>query len=104
MWRYGEFVIDVSDEDFEELLKIDKIVINDHCGEFQETSGGQEQTEEIQNIDTYTDEEKKAIYESIYENVEDEVVHDVDVLEDENGWVLDDTIYEIYGGFEMEPE
>jgi len=104
MWRYGEFAIDVSDEDYEKLLQTDKIVINDYCGEFHETTDGQEETEEIQNIDSYTEEEKAAIYDSIYEDVEENELYDTDVLEEERGWVLDDTIYEIYGGFEMEPE
>ncbi len=104
MWRYGEFVIDVSDEDYKKLLEVEKIVINDHCGEVNETTDGQEETEEIQNIDSYTEEEKNAIYNAIYEDRDGGILHDLDVLEEEKGWVLDDTIYEIYGGFEMEPE
>ena len=104
MWRWGEFVIDVSDEDHDKLMEVEKIVINDHCGEVNETTDGQEETEEIQNIDSYTEEEQKAIYECIYEDRKGGILYDLDVLEEEKGWVLDDTIYEIYGGFEMEPE
>ena len=59
-----------------------------------------ERTVEIKDIEKYSEEEKKT-YDLIYEDAEEEILLDDDILE-EKGWVLDDTIYEIYGGFELE--
>ena len=51
-------------------------------------------------MNNYSDEEKKAIFKNIYEDIEDETLFDVSELEDD-GWDLDDTIYEIVGGVEL---
>lgn len=102
MWRTGEFIVKLYDKEYEELLEEDNIIINDHCGEFISTDDGCERTVEIKDIEKYSEEEKKEIYDLIYEDVEDEILLEDDVLEEEKGWMLDDTIYEIYGGFELE--
>ena len=104
IWRYGEFNISIYDKEKEELLKKDYININDYYGEFICTNDGCEERVEIKNIDKYSEDEKKEIYKSIYENVDEEILLDDSVLEEENGWTLDDTIYEIYNGFELELE
>ena len=102
MWRWGEVIVNIYDKEYEELSKEDNIIINDHSGEFISTDDGCERTLEIKDIEKYSEEEKKEIYDLIYEDVEEEIWLDDDVLEEEKGWVLDDTIYEIYGGFELE--
>tara|TARA_B100001057_G_C22863467_1_gene955556 strand:- start:4376 stop:4810 length:435 start_codon:yes stop_codon:yes gene_type:complete len=102
MWRRGEFIVKLYDKEYEELLEEDNIIINDHSGEFISTDDGCERTVEIKDIEKYSEEEKKEIYDLIYEDVEDEILLEDDVLEEEKGWMLDDTIYEIYGGFELE--
>jgi hypothetical protein len=102
MWRRGEFIVKLYDKEYEELLEEDNIIINDHSGEFISTDDGCERTVEIKDIEKYSEEEKKEIYDLIYEDVEEEILLDDDVLEEEKGWMLDDTIYEIYGGFELE--
>ena len=86
----------------DELLKTQDIIINDHCGEFISTTDGCERITEIIDIDKYSEEEKKEIYKVVYEDDEDEIVYDESVLEEEYDWVLDDTIYEIVGGFTLE--
>lgn len=101
-WRWGEFIVNIYDSEYEELSKEDNIIINDHSGEFISTDDGCERTVEIKDIEKYSEEEKKEIYDLIYEDAEEEILLDDDVLEEEKGWVLDDTIYEIYGGFELE--
>jgi len=103
-WRWGEFTISIYEKDKESILQLNPLIINDHCGEFISTENGWQDDVEIQNFDSYSDEEKLAIYESVFEDVENKVLHDSCVLEDENGWELDDTIYEIYCGFELEEE
>ena len=102
VWRWGEFNISIYEKDKESILQLNPLIINDHSGEFISTEDGWQDDVEIQNFDSYSDEEKLAIYESVFEDVENKVVHDSCVLEDENGWELDDTIYEIYCGFELE--
>lgn len=104
IWRYGEFNISIYEKEKEELLKKDYININDHDGEFICTNDGCEERVEIKNIEKYSEDEKKEIYKSIYENIEEEILFDDSVLEEENGWTLDDTIYEIYNGFDLELE
>lgn len=101
-WRWGEFIVNLYDKEYEELSKEDNIIINDHSGEFISTDDGCERTVEIKDIEKYSEEEKKEIYDLIYEDVEEEMLLDDDILEEEKGWMLDDTIYEIYGGFELE--
>jgi len=102
VWRWGEFNITIREDETEEIQKMSPLIINDHSGEFVSTEDGWQYSTEIQNIDSYTEEEKKAIYESVYENIENETVYDSCILEDENGWELDDTIYEIYDGVELD--
>jgi hypothetical protein len=104
LWRYGEFNIEIYEKEKEELLKKDHININDYGGEFICTTDGCEETFEIKNIEKYSENEKEEIYKSIYENIEEEILFDESVLEEENGWTLDDTIYEIYNGFDLELE
>ena len=104
VWRWGEFNIDIYKKEKEELLKTEDIIINDHCGEFISTTDGCERITEIIDIDKYSEEEKKEIYKVVYEDDEDEIVYDESVLEEEYDWVLDDTIYEIVGGFTLEEE
>lgn len=102
VWRSGEFNITIREDEKEEIQKMSPLIINDHSGEFVSTEDGWQYSTEIQNIDSYTEEEKKAIYESVYENIESETVYDSCILEDENGWELDNTIYEIYDGVELD--
>jgi hypothetical protein len=102
VWRWGEFTITISEDEKDEIENMNPLIINDHSGEFISTEGGWPYSSEIRNINSYTEEELKAIYESVYEDIEDKNVHDSCILEDENGWELDETIYEIYSGVVLE--
>jgi len=104
LWRYGEFNIEIYEKEKEDLLKKEHIIINDYGGEFICTNDGCEDSFEIKDLETYSKNEKEEIFKSIYENIEEELLFDESVLEEENGWTLDDTIYEIYNGFELELE
>ena len=44
--------------EYEELSKEDKIIINDHSGEFISTDDGCERTVEIKDIEKYSEEEE----------------------------------------------
>jgi hypothetical protein len=100
IYRWGEFEVNLSEKEKEKMLSEDIVVLNDYDSSFVSNIDGCEQTEEIENLNKYSDEEKKAIFENIYEDIEDEKLFDVSELEDD-GWDLDDTIYEIVGGVEL---
>ena len=102
VWTWGEFAITIYEDEKEEIENMNPLIINDHGGEFISTENGWQDDIEIKNFESYSDEEKMAIYESVFEDIENKILHDSSVLEDENGWELDDTIYEIYGGIELE--
>ena len=61
---------------------------------------GCERTGEIENLESYTEEEKRAIYNDIYEDEDNEILYNTMELED-NEWELEDTIYEIEGEIEL---
>ena len=100
IFRWGEFEVNLSEKEKEKMLSEDIVVLNDYDSSFVSNIDGCEQTDEIENLNNYSDEEKKAIFKNIYEDIEDETLFDVSELEDD-GWDLDDTIYEIVGGVEL---
>lgn len=103
IWRYGYFNIDIPESKRFLLAQQDLLIVNDYNGECIETTDGYEYNIEIKDLETYSHEEKQAIYENIYENIDEEIFYDETTLED-NGWLLDDTIYEIHGGIIIEHE
>lgn len=104
IFRWGEFEVTLTDREKNEMLSEDVVCVNDYCSSFVSNVDGCEQTEEIKDLDSYSEEEKRAIYEDIYEDVENNTLYDTSELED-NGWSLGDTIYEIVGGVILsEPE
>ena len=100
MFRWGEFEVELTEEEKEKMLSEDTVCLNDYYACFVSNEDGIEQTEEIEGLDKYNEKEKKAIYDDIYEDIENETLFDLSELED-NGWDLDDTIYEIVGGVEL---
>tara|TARA_B100000242_G_C42984702_1_gene457063 strand:+ start:83 stop:541 length:459 start_codon:yes stop_codon:yes gene_type:complete len=102
VWRYGEFGLFLNEEEKKEVLEKDTVIMNDYQSEFYQTTDCCEKIVEIKEIDKYSQEEKDEIYKSIYENVEEEELFEESILEEENGWSLDDTIYEISGGIVLE--
>lgn len=104
VWRWGEFGITIFEDEKEKIENMDPLNLNDNGGEFISTTNGWQDEIEIKDVDTYNEEELKSIYESIYEDIDNKVLHDTSVLEDENGWVLNDTIYEIHDGVELEED
>lgn len=99
-YRWGEFEVTLTEEEKNKMLNEDIVCVNDYDSCFVSNIDGCEQTEEIKNLESYTEEEKEAIYNDIYEDVENKILFDKSELED-NEWDLDDTIYEIAGGVEL---
>jgi hypothetical protein len=103
-FRWGNFEIELTDKEKEELLKKDHIILNDYCCSCEEMWDGCDRYEEIDNKDSYSAEELKEIYKLIYYDDEDDDEDDYEYDSDEennidedllekNGWSMDDTIY-----------
>tara|TARA_Y100000816_G_scaffold292623_1_gene289217 strand:- start:5979 stop:6410 length:432 start_codon:yes stop_codon:yes gene_type:complete len=101
VYRWGEFDITLTDEEKEKIMSEQTVCVNDYDFSFVSNVDGCEKTEEIEDFDEYNDEEKKAICEDIYEDVENRVLFHTSELEDDRGWDLAETIYEIVGGVEL---
>ena len=100
-YRWGEFEVTLTDEEHKKMKSEEIVCINDYEFEFVVNSDGCEQTEEIEGFDEYSDEEKRAICEDIYEDIENRILFGKSELEDDRGWTLNDTIYEIHGGVDI---
>lgn len=108
-WRYGSFTIDLTENEKQKLIDIEHIILNDHGASVEELVSGWDYEHEIKNKDSYTDIELKEIYRLMYcdkENTEEynsdeEHNFNQDIME-ENEWTMDDTIYEIYSGFDLD--
>ena len=105
---WGTFEIDLTDKEKEEILKKDSIILNDYCVSCPELDSGCDQYEDIENEESYTEEELLEIKRLIYRPIEDEDYDsdeeyflDTSVLE-QNGWSMDDTIYGLDTGCELE--
>ena len=99
-YRWGTFTINLTDSEKEQILKKERIVLNDYDCEFEEMWDGDSRYVEIQNDESYTHEELKKINETLYED-EDEIF-DEDFME-ANGWFIDDTHYGFSCGCSLEP-
>jgi hypothetical protein len=108
---WGIFEITLTDKEKEEILKKDSIILNDYNVSCEEMDSTCEQWEDIENEESYTEEELLKINQFIYRPVEDEdydsdeddeeYKYDEDVLR-KNGWHMDDTIYGLDTGCELE--
>ena len=106
---WGTFEIELTDKEKEEILKKDSIILNDYTGVSTEfLDSGCDYSYEICNKERYTPEELKEIHRLLYLDPDDNESYtsdrddvDEDVLE-KNGWSMDDTIYGIDTGCELE--
>lgn len=108
-WRSGTFSIELDEKDKEKLLAQDNITLND-CGAcVEELTEGWFYESDIKNKDTYNDEELKEIHKMMFcsednqdeYDTEEEYDFDQDIME-ANDWSMNDTIYEITNGCELE--
>tara|TARA_B100001758_G_C18382486_1_gene598077 strand:- start:717 stop:1142 length:426 start_codon:yes stop_codon:yes gene_type:complete len=98
-WRHGEFNITLDN-----LKKIDKIKhenplnINKYKGEFINTIDCCGSFHTIINLKQVSSDTQKEVLEEIYEDFENKILYEDDVLE-EYGWCEGDVEYEIHDGF-----
>ena len=100
VYRWGEFEVTLTEEEKKKILNEDIVCLNDYDSSFVSNIDGCEQFEEIEDLKDYTDDEKRAIYKDIYEDVENKILFNKSELED-NDWDLNDTIYELVGGIDL---
>jgi hypothetical protein len=108
---WGIFEITLTDKEKEEILKKESIILNDYNVSCEEMDSACEQWEDIENEESYTEEELLKINQFIYRPVADEdydsdkddeeYEYNEDVLR-KNGWHMDDTIYGLDTGCELE--
>ena len=106
---WGTFEIELTDKEKEEILKKKSIIINDYAGVSVESlDDGCVCCDEICKKDSFTSEELKEIHRLLYLDQDDEESYtsdcddtNTDILE-QNGWSMDDTIYGIDTGCELE--
>ena len=99
LWRWSEFSINLTDEDKKKVEKSDHLLLSDYDYDFIETDDGCDRYIDIQNEKDFTARELKMIYESMYEDIDEEYFDETYM--EENGWDLSDTTYEITGGVEL---
>ena len=100
IFRWGEFEVNLTEEEKNNMLTKAVICLNDYDFSFVSNIDGCERTGKIENIESYTEDEKRAIYNDIYEDYDNEILHATIDLEDAE-WELEDTIYEIHGEIEL---
>lgn len=101
---WGTFKIKLTDKEKEEILKKNSIILNDYPGvSIENLYSGCDYYDKICNKDSYTKEELKEINNLLYLDYNKDINIDinVDILE-QNGWSMDDTIYGIDTGCELE--
>tara|TARA_B110000967_G_C18751518_1_gene493077 strand:+ start:252 stop:758 length:507 start_codon:yes stop_codon:yes gene_type:complete len=106
---WGTFEIELTDKGKEEILKKNSIILNDYAGVSVESlDDGCDYSHEICNKESFTPEDLKEIHRLLYLDTDDEKSYTVEcndidenVLE-QNGWSMDDTIYGINTGCELE--
>ena len=108
-WRNGEFTIELDETSKEKILAENNIILNDWGTCCEEIISGWYYETKIKNEDSFNDEEKKEIHKLMFKDKEDEDAYnseeeydfDQDIME-ANDWSMDDTIYEIIDGCELE--
>ena len=64
-FRWGTFIINLTNSEKEEILKKDEIVLNDYDFEFEEMWDGDSRYVELQDEDKYSEEELKVINQTL---------------------------------------
>ena len=108
-WRSGTFTIEADETEKEQLLKQENIVLNECGASVEELSEGWYYECKIDKEDSYDANELKEIHKMAFydeDNAdeydsEEEYDFDQDIME-ANDWSMNDTIYEIVGGCDME--
>ena len=102
IWRYGKFHVDLTDLEAKEIVKLNEVNLSNYCTEVICTDNLYDYEPEIIDIDKYDEELQKQINLDVFEDVDNESPYDDAELVDEHEWELDDTLYSIVGGVELD--
>ena len=110
-WRDGEFTIELDEKEKAKIVDQESIILNDWGACTEEISSGWFYETKIKNEDLFNDEEKKEIHRLMFCDKDNEEEYcdnelnfndfEQDIME-ANDWSMDDTIYEITHGCELE--
>jgi hypothetical protein len=110
-WRDGEFTIELDEKEKAKIVDQESIILNDWGACTEEISSGWFYETKIKNEDSFNDEEKKEIHRLMFCDKDNEEEYcdnelnfndfEQDIME-ANDWSMDDTIYEIVNGCELE--
>jgi len=95
LWRWGSFSLELSDDEYADIKDSQEIIISDYDYYFNDLYDVCDIFIEIENEESYSEEELKKINKSIYES--DEFSFNEDYM-NLNGWISDDTEYIITEG------
>ena len=109
VFYWGTFEITLTDAEKDEILQKKRIVLNDYSGVSVESlDDACEYYDEISNKDQFSSEELMEIHQLLYLDPSDTESYtlDCDCIDeyvlDQNGWSMDDTIYGINSGCELD--
>ena len=102
IWRYGKFHVDLTDLEAKEIVKLNEVNLSNYCTEVICTDNLYDYEPEIIDIDKYDEELQKQINLDVFEDVDNESPYDDAELVDEHEWELDDTLYSIVEGVELD--
>jgi len=110
-WRDGEFTIELDEKEKAKIVDQESIILNDWGACTEEISSGWFYETKIKNEDSFNDEEKKEIHRLMFCDKDNEQEYcdnelnfndfEQDIME-ANDWSMNDTIYEIVNGCELE--
>lgn len=106
---WGTFEIELTDKEKKEILKKDSIILNDYAGVSVESLDSEcDYSHDIYNKQGFTPEELKEIHRLVFLDPDDKesYVSDCDDVDEnilqKNGWSMDDTIYGMDTGCELQ--
>ena len=104
IWRYGEFEVDLTISESKEIINLNEVNLNKYSTCAASTDNLVEYDAEVLNIDKYDEELQKQINLDVFEDVDNETPYDDADLVDEHDWDVDDTLYSIVGGVELDKD
>ena len=106
---WGTFEIELTDKEKKEILKKDSIILNDYAGVSVESLDSEcYYSHDIYNKQGFTPEELKEIHRLVFLDPDDKESYDSDCddadenILQKNGWSMDDTIYGMDTGCELQ--
>ena len=97
-WRWGEFGIDLSPSEYDEVSSSDTIIVSDYDYEFYSSHDCKRREIIIENENKFTKEELEEINNVLENN------GSLDTVLSDDGWVSGDVTYTITDGCDLEEE